>query len=506
MTKSKSSKVLDKDNGKAIGTAKAKGAAKNAGAAAPARAAQTKAAATSTRDSKTNKAPKATSQTSKESVKLTPLVEAEIIDEPLRGQGDNHDLLRDVQPIYDIDGAPTEILIDDQHLLVGEGDSDEIEIPHGDIEAFAEKLQTQLKSKRPLRRALHSDEGDDEAGELTDESADEPTELDDEGRLTDLPGFSRVPNVRGRKRPASFSGGSLTPSGSVSSSKALSTGDPVATYLSEIRRYTLLTREQEQELAIRYRETGDPKAAEALVTSNLRFVVKVAAEYSRFGAKLIDLIQEGNVGLMHAVKEFNPYKGVRLITYAVWWIRGYIQEYLMRQYSMVRIGTTQNQRKLFYKLQKEKQLIDAMGREPNYALLSSRLGVTEEEVETMTKRLSGRDISLSQPLDNGESTATLLDFESTGEAALDVQLGAREELEVLNQNIEKLRPQLSVKETFILEKRVLSDEPLTLQEIGEIWGVTREAVRQLEARLVAKIRSAVTEALMEGPHSDPDDE
>src|SRR5262249_46678326 len=120
--------------------------------------------------------------------------------------------------------------------------------------------------------------------------------------------------------------------------KALTPADPITRYLSEIRKYPLLTKEQEHELAVRYRESGDPKAAEALVTANLRFVVKVAAEYSRFGAKLIDLVQEGNVGLMHAVREFNPYKGVRLITYAVWWIRGYIQEYLMRQYSMVRIG------------------------------------------------------------------------------------------------------------------------------------------------------------------------
>lgn len=286
---------------------------------------------------------------------------------------------------------------------------------------------------------------------------------------------------------------------SPSQSKALTPSDPIATYLAEIRRYPLLTKEQERELAVRYRETGDPRAAELLVTSNLRFVVKIAAEYSRFGAKLIDLIQEGNVGLMHAVKEFNPYKGVRLITYAVWWIRGYIQEYLMRQYSMVRIGTTQNQRKLFYRLQKEKELLDSMGQEPNYALLSSRLGVTEAEVETMTKRLSGRDISLNQPLDNGESTATLLDFEPSDMQAVDETLGHLEEMEVLKDKLEQIRSDLSEKELYVLEKRVLSDEPQTLQEIGEHFGVTREAVRQLEARLIGKIRNAVTQSLGEGP-------
>jgi RNA polymerase sigma-32 factor len=278
-------------------------------------------------------------------------------------------------------------------------------------------------------------------------------------------------------------------------STALSTADPIATYLAEIRRYPLLTKEQEQELAIRYRETGDAKAAELLVTSNLRFVVKVAAEYSRFGAKLIDLVQEGNVGLMHAVKEFNPYRGVRLITYAVWWIRGYIQEYLMRQYSLVRIGTTQNQRKLFYRLQRERDSLDKAGQEPNYALIAGRLGVSPEEVESMSQRLSGRDVSLSQPIGGENSTASLLDFEASHDLAADEELGHAEELQVLQENIDRIRPKLSEKETYILEKRLLSDDPQTLQEIGEHYGITREAVRQLEARLIGKLRTAIVDEL-----------
>lgn len=294
-------------------------------------------------------------------------------------------------------------------------------------------------------------------------------------------------------------GGALIPeivSTTGGASKSLAPTDPVALYLAEIRKYPLLTREQEYELAVRYRETGDPKAAELLVTSNLRFVVKIAAEYSRFGAKLIDLIQEGNVGLMHAVREFNPYKGVRLITYAVWWIRGYIQEYLMRQYSVVRIGTTQNQRKLFYRLQKERDALDSMGQEPTVALLAGRLGVSEEEVETMQKRLSGRDVSLNQPIDNeGNSVSSLLDFSPSEEEPVDEALGHLEEISVLRENIEKIRDSLNEKETFILENRLLADEPMTLQEIGEHYGVTREAVRQLEARLIGKIRKAVTGSL-----------
>lgn len=278
-----------------------------------------------------------------------------------------------------------------------------------------------------------------------------------------------------------------TAASAAKSSNALALTDPVALYMAEVRKYPLLTREQEQELAMRYRETGDKRAAEMLVTSNLRFVVKVAAEYSKFGARLIDLVQEGNVGLMHAVREFNPYKGVRLITYAVWWIRGYIQDYLMRQYSMVRIGTTQSQRKLFYRLQKEKELLESMGQEPSVQLLSSRLGVSESDVETMSQRLQGRDVSLQTAVDDNGKT-TLLDFESSDDIPIDEQMGHAEMLSLLHEGIEDLKDSLNDRERELLEDRLLSDEPLTLQEIGEKYGVTREAVRQMENRLMAKIR------------------
>lgn len=285
-----------------------------------------------------------------------------------------------------------------------------------------------------------------------------------------------------------------TAASTAKSSNALALTDPVALYMAEVRKYPLLTREQEQELAMRYRETGDKRAAEMLVTSNLRFVVKVAAEYSKFGARLIDLVQEGNVGLMHAVREFNPYKGVRLITYAVWWIRGYIQDYLMRQYSMVRIGTTQSQRKLFYRLQKEKELLESMGQEPSVQLLSSRLGVSESDVETMSQRLQGRDVSLQTAVDDNGKT-TLLDFESSDDIPIDEQMGHAEMLSLLHEGIEDLKDSLNDRERELLEDRLLSDEPLTLQEIGEKYGVTREAVRQMENRLMAKIRKILEERL-----------
>lgn len=274
-------------------------------------------------------------------------------------------------------------------------------------------------------------------------------------------------------------------------STAVTSTDPLARYLSEIRRYPLLTKEEERKLAVRFKETGDPKAAEMLVTSNLRFVVKVAAEYTRFGAKLIDLVQEGNVGLMHAVREFNPYKDVRLITYAVWWIRGYIQEYLMRQYSLVRIGTTATQRKLFYQLQRQKEELERMGPDAAIAQISGRLGVSEEDVSSMQQRLSGRDVSLDKPLsDNGDST--LMDMQqNVNDIGVDDQLGKMEEIHQLREKIEDLRPELSEKEIMVLDERLLADEPLTLQEIGEKYGITREAVRQIEQRLMEKIKIEV---------------
>jgi RNA polymerase sigma-32 factor len=270
-------------------------------------------------------------------------------------------------------------------------------------------------------------------------------------------------------------------------SKAIARTDPVSAYLAEIRKYNILTREQELDLAKRYYETKDPGAAQALVTANLRFVVKIAAEYSKFGARMIDLIQEGNMGLMHAVRDYNPYKGARLITYAVWWIRGYIQEYLMKQFSMVKIGTTQNQKRLFYQLQREKTALDALGERPNIKAIASKLGIPEDEVEVMAQRMSGKDLSLDRPV-NEESSITLGDLQKSADSNLIEQLGHQEDLTRLKNKLDELRPQLNSREIILLEERLLNDEPLTLQEIGEKYGITREAVRQAEARLMKKIK------------------
>lgn len=271
------------------------------------------------------------------------------------------------------------------------------------------------------------------------------------------------------------------------SGNSLVSSDPLVMYLNEIRKYPLLTKEDEKKLAIQYHKTKDPLAAEKLVTSNLRFVVKVAVEYAKFNVKLMDLIQEGNVGLIHAVKEFNPYKGVRLITYAVWWIRGYIRDYLLKQHSMVRIGTTRNQKKLFYQLQKEQQKIESLGESAPVALLSSRLNVSEDDVRLMTQRMKNRDLSLDQPLDD-ESSSHLVDMQTSSEESPDVTLEMQELVDLLKQKIEEIRPELNEKELAILEERILSDEPKTLQEIGDRFGITRERARQIEEKLISNLR------------------
>ena len=284
------------------------------------------------------------------------------------------------------------------------------------------------------------------------------------------------------------------------SERAVATADPVAAYLAEIRKYPLLTREEEYELAVRLRETGDKEAAEKLVTSNLRFVVKVAAEYARFGSRLIDLIQEGNVGLMQAVKEFNPYKGVRLITYAVWWIRGYIQEHLMKTHSMVKIGTTQNQRKLFYKLQKERSRLEKDGEAPDLQIISQALNIPYEEVKEMAQRLDQRDLSLE--LQRSIDDRPVLETLQSREADMDLvsQIGTLEELSMLQESLEDLKSNLSERELELLEDRLLADPPLKLQEIAEKHGVSREAVRQMETRLIKKIKESLFKRLQDPLH------
>lgn len=285
-------------------------------------------------------------------------------------------------------------------------------------------------------------------------------------------------------------------------SKGLAKADPLAQYIREIQKYPLLTQEEEHDLAVHYRETGDPKAAEKLVTSNLRFVIKIAAEYAKYGSKLIDVVQEGNVGLMHAVREFNPYKGVRLISYAVWWIRGYIKEYLMKQQSLVRIGTNAKQKKLFHSIRREERKLRLMGKEPNVKVLAEKLDVSEKEVVQMQQRIRHGDLSLDQSIDS-DSRTQWIEMHSDDDMELQDEALARQELlNMILANIMEIKDALNEKEQYILKNRIMEDEPKTLQEIGDHFGISRERARQLEARVLKKLKEQVQENLKKNLQED----
>jgi len=264
--------------------------------------------------------------------------------------------------------------------------------------------------------------------------------------------------------------------------------DPLQRYLSEIRRYPLLSREEEHRLAVAYAENNDIAAAYRLVTANLRLVVMIAREYQHAVRTLLDLIQEGNIGLMEAVKNFDPYRGIRFPSYAVWWIRAYIIRYVMNNWRMVKIGTTQAQRKLFFNLRKEKDRLEAEGFVAGPKLLAQRLDVKESEVIEMEQRLSARDLSVDTPLEAGE-TATMLDLLPSKEATVEDQVAAAESRGLISQKVREFGERLSGKERIIFDGRLMNEEPLTLQEIGDQYGISRERVRQIEERLKKKLKT-----------------
>jgi len=272
-----------------------------------------------------------------------------------------------------------------------------------------------------------------------------------------------------------------------SSSTALVPFDSLQRYLSEIRRYSVLSREEEQRLAIEYKEFGNIKAAFRLVTSNLRLVVMIAREYEKALKNLLDLIQEGNIGLMEALKNFDPYRGVRFPSYAVWWVRAYIIRYLMNNWRMVKIGTTQAQRKLFFNLQKEKDKLEAEGFSPGPKLLAQRLDVKEREIVEMEQRLSHRDLSTDTPIgDNDE--VTLLHYLSDGSQTPEERLADYEYRQILKEKMKRFAKDLKDKELAIFHQRLLTEHPLTLREIGENYGISRERVRQIEERVKKKLK------------------
>lgn len=277
--------------------------------------------------------------------------------------------------------------------------------------------------------------------------------------------------------------------------RALVPYDPLQLYLYEIKKYRLLTKEEETELAIRVKEHNDEEAAYRLVTSNLRLVVKIAMDFHRYWTKsLLDLIQEGNIGLIQAVKKFDPYRGIKFSYYSSYWIKAYMLSFIMKNWKLVKIGTTQTQRKLFYNLAKEREKMVAQGIVPETNLLAERLNVKESDVEEMTQRLSGGEVSINAPVSDGgkEEYSSFLPDDKIG---IDDQLSEAEGRSVLLDKLDAYREKLKGKELDIYDNRIMSDNPQTLQELGDKYSISRERVRQIQARIVSNIKKWLSEEI-----------
>jgi len=265
----------------------------------------------------------------------------------------------------------------------------------------------------------------------------------------------------------------------------------LSAYLHELRRHSLLTRDEEHELAVRFSKTGDSAAARRLITANLRLVVKISQEYRRAHKNLLDLIQEGNIGLIQAVQKYDPYRGVKLSSYAAWWIRAYILKFILANWRIVKIGTTQAQRKLFFNLRKEREKLEKAGFEVEARHLAAALDVSEQDVVEMERRLGSSETSLDSPVRGDEGGGrTQGDFvPASANMRPDVQVEVGEFQELLRQKLEAFGSTLKDRELDIFRDRLLNDSPATLQEIGEKYGVSRERARQIEERLKKKLRN-----------------
>ena len=295
---------------------------------------------------------------------------------------------------------------------------------------------------------------------------------DHHARPLALPGIDGVPPDRG----VGADSGSLVPF------------DPLSRYLAEIRRFPLLSREEEIVIAKRYAKFHEPDDAYRLVTANLRLVVKIANEFARATRNLLDLIQEGNIGLMEAVKHFNPEVGIRFPSYAVWWVRAYIYRYLINNWRLVKIGTTQAQRKLFFNLRKESERLEAEGIGAQPKLLAQRMGVKESEVREMQERMSQSEVSLDQPASADDDTS-LMDALPDSSYNPEEATARAQWRDFAHEKVEEFAGTLEGKELEIFRSRLLAEEPPTLQEVGAKFGISRERVRQIESRLKRRFKA-----------------
>ncbi len=308
-----------------------------------------------------------------------------------------------------------------------------------------------------------------------------------------------VKKKRGKKPSKKREKRGPRPKSKASSKSTLAPFDPLQSYLNQIGRYDLLSPEEEKSLTLRFFKTKDPKVAYELIVRNLRLVVKIAMNYRRAWNNVLDLIQEGNIGLMTAIQRFDPYRQTRISTYASWWIRAYILKFIMSNWRLIKIGNTQAERKLFYNLRKEQERLLAEGFSPGPKLLAENLNVKESDVIEMSQRLGTSELSLDRPQtyqkSGGDETRgpTLAEAIPSETISVDESVAKSQLKNMVQEAIEKFSQQLKRREILLLQKRILAEDPLTLQEIGKEWGVSRERVRQIEARLMEKFKTFFTE-------------
>jgi RNA polymerase sigma-32 factor len=357
---------------------------------------------------------------------------------------------------------------------------------------MADRKKASGGTRRKSAKVIDVDGGKAKPVEDEDaDDADDEAESDDSGADTDLANAGAIDVGDDDAAAAHDDAGPVEDVPAVSTKGgSLARRDPLSLYMSETRRYPLLTPQEEHDLAVKLVEHGDTGAARKLIEANLRLVVKIAYEYRRAHRNLLDLVQEGNIGLIQAVGKFDPYRGVKLSSYAAFWIRAYILKFILNNWRLVKIGTTQAQRKLFFNLRKEREKLEQLGFQPTSALLAEKLDVPEKEVIEMERRLAAPEASLDAPLGSGDDDGarTRLDYLPSEDERPDRAVAQSEFSQLLRGKLEAFATTLEGREQAIFRERWLTEDPLTLQELGDRYNVSRERARQLEKRMLDRLK------------------